>query len=263
MSQMTMRLTSGCTTKAAGGDARAARHDQHRLGLLVHQGRDVPQHALKPHVGGQGRRLDLAGAVEASHAFAGLGDGDRDIRSLADVDAVDVRFAGLVGDVLDDAGGRLRQQAGRLSAEGHERPGHRRHAPGEPAGHSQRGRQRRRAAAVAPIRRAGRSRGQSATSAAVAASPISTRSAPAVPIAGISEQAEQQRAGDRADRVGRVDAARPAARDPGRATATAARASGKLAPHRHAGGRTAQRQRTRSSWKVYQGLGDSAGTIGQ
>ena len=42
--------------------------------------------------------------------------------------------------------------------------------------------------------------------------------------------------------------------DSGSVSAAAARASGKLAPQRSAAGRIAQRQRTISIWKVYQGL---------
>src|SRR5258707_12629434 len=45
--------------------------------------------------------------------------------------------------------------------------------------------------------------------------------------------------------------------------ATAASASGKLAPHKQAGGRIAQRQRARSNWKVNQGLWERKGLIGQ
>ena len=75
--------------------------------------------------------------------------------------------------------------------------------------------------------------------------------------------AEDQRADDRADRVRRVDAADQAARILARSPPTAASASGKLAPHRNAAGRTAQQTRTRSSWKVNHGLGDSDGLIGQ
>jgi hypothetical protein len=48
---------------------------------------------------------------------------------------------------------------------------------------------------------------------------------------------------------------------PGRATA--ARASGKLAPHRIVPGRMAQQHRARSSWKVYHGLSESNGLTGQ
>src|SRR2546430_1905940 len=45
--------------------------------------------------------------------------------------------------------------------------------------------------------------------------------------------------------------------------AAAASASGKLAPHSTAAGSTAQVQRIRSSWKLYHGLGDRSGLIGQ
>src|SRR5438034_8493207 len=45
--------------------------------------------------------------------------------------------------------------------------------------------------------------------------------------------------------------------------ATATSASGKLAPHSIAPGRTTQRQRTRSSCNVYQGVVTSDGLIGQ
>src|SRR5437879_2643562 len=45
--------------------------------------------------------------------------------------------------------------------------------------------------------------------------------------------------------------------------ATAASASGKLAPQRQAAGSTAHRQRTRSSCRLNQGLCDSRGLIGQ
>jgi hypothetical protein len=45
--------------------------------------------------------------------------------------------------------------------------------------------------------------------------------------------------------------------------AAAASASGKLAPHRHAAGRTAHVHRMRSSWKTIHGLVDSDGSIGQ
>src|ERR1700754_5199018 len=44
--------------------------------------------------------------------------------------------------------------------------------------------------------------------------------------------------------------------------AAAARAIGKLAPHRRAAGMIAQRQRTISIWKVYHGLGESRGLMG-
>ena len=59
----------GVHDEGAGGDARAAGHDQHRLGLLVDQCRDVTQHAQQPQVGLHGRGLDLAGAVEVPHTF--------------------------------------------------------------------------------------------------------------------------------------------------------------------------------------------------
>ncbi len=45
--------------------------------------------------------------------------------------------------------------------------------------------------------------------------------------------------------------------------ATAARASGKLAPHSKAAGRMAQVERARSIWKVNQGLVESTGLMGQ
>src|SRR5579862_7756572 len=45
--------------------------------------------------------------------------------------------------------------------------------------------------------------------------------------------------------------------------ATAASASGKLAPHRIAGGRIAHRQRAISSWKMNHGLDVSRGLMGQ
>ena len=45
--------------------------------------------------------------------------------------------------------------------------------------------------------------------------------------------------------------------------AAAARASGKLAPHSSAAGSSAHKQRTMSIWKVYQGLVESSGLIGQ
>src|ERR1035441_1295342 len=48
---------------------------------------------------------------------------------------------------------------------------------------------------------------------------------------------------------------------PGEATAPSA--SGKLAPHRMAGGRMAHRHRTMSSWKVCHGLMASSGLMGQ
>src|SRR5271157_4604790 len=44
---------------------------------------------------------------------------------------------------------------------------------------------------------------------------------------------------------------------------TAAQAKGKLAPQRMVGGRMAHRQRTISSWKLYQGLAASMGLMGQ
>ena len=126
----------------------------------------------------------LPALMEAPHALRRHGDGDREVRPLADVGAEDVGGAGLVGDVLDDARGRPREPVRRLPAERDDQPRHRRHAPGEPASHDQRRRQRRRAAESAPLPGAGRSKGNRATSAAAAASPISTRSAPAVPRAG-------------------------------------------------------------------------------
>ena len=61
-------LDVGVQDERAGGDARAAGHDQYRLGLLVDQRREVSEHSLHPHVGGQGGGLDLAGGVEAAHA---------------------------------------------------------------------------------------------------------------------------------------------------------------------------------------------------
>jgi hypothetical protein len=45
--------------------------------------------------------------------------------------------------------------------------------------------------------------------------------------------------------------------------ATAATASGKLAPQSSVGGRMAQRQRTRSNWKMCHGLTVSSGLMGQ
>src|SRR5262245_39301438 len=46
------------------------------------------------------------------------------------------------------------------------------------------------------------------------------------------------------------------------ASAAAASASGKLAPHSSAAGRIAQRQRTTSIWNVYHGLVESSGFTG-
>src|SRR6185369_4179897 len=43
----------------------------------------------------------------------------------------------------------------------------------------------------------------------------------------------------------------------------AASANGKLAPHSSVGGKIAQRQRARSTWKVNHGLVESSGLIGQ
>ncbi len=67
-------------------------------------------------------------------------------------------------------------------------------------------------------------------------------------------QADAQRAHDGAQGVGGIDAADHLLRILRRGRATAARASGKLAPQSSVGGRIAHRQRTRSSWKVCQGL---------
>ena len=111
-------------------------------------------------------------------------------------------------------------------------------------------------------RTAGLTRGASAASAAAAASPISNRSAPAVPTAGTSSRLNAN-APARAPIV--LAAYTPPTSRPGSwpRDATAASASGKLAPHRQAGGKTAHRHRTKSSWNVYQGLGESSGRIGQ
>src|SRR5262245_37424453 len=46
-------------------------------------------------------------------------------------------------------------------------------------------------------------------------------------------------------------------------SAAPASASGKLAPHNNAAGRTAHRQRTISIWNVYHGLVDISGFTGQ
>ncbi|MCX6628283.1 MAG: hypothetical protein NTW28_11720 [Candidatus Solibacter sp.] len=57
----------------------------------------------------------------------------------------------------------------------------------------------------------------------------------------------------------------PPTRRPGSPSslAAAARASGKLAPQSSAAGSSAHKQRTMSIWKVYHGLVDSSGLIGQ
>src|SRR5664279_1608427 len=57
----------------------------------------------------------------------------------------------------------------------------------------------------------------------------------------------------------------PPTRRPGSlsAFAAAANAKGKLTPHSSAAGSSAHKQRTRSIWKVYHGLVDSSGLIGQ
>ena len=83
-------LDVGVDDEGAGRDARAAGDDQDRLGLLVQERRDVPEHPLEPHVGGQGGRLNLARAVEAPDALRRHGDGDRDVRPLADIRAKDL-----------------------------------------------------------------------------------------------------------------------------------------------------------------------------
>ena len=68
-----------------------------------------------------------------------------------------------------------------------------------------RDRQRRRAAQAHRLRQLDGAGARRATSAAAAASPISTRSAPCRADGGDQQQAEHQGAGDGADRVGRVD----------------------------------------------------------
>ena len=58
---------------------------------------------------------------------------------------------------------------------------------------------------------------------------------------GTSTRLNTDRADDRADGVGRVDAADQRGRGPARASTAAASASGKLAPQRNAAGSIAQR----------------------
>ena len=83
-----------------------------------------------------------------------------------------------------------------------------------------------------------------------AATPISTCCVTWLPTDADEHEARHQRADDRADGVGRVDAAHQPRRSPARALATDASASGKLAPQRIAPGSITQSARTRSSWNV-------------
>src|ERR1035441_3214403 len=110
--------------------------------------------------------------------------------------------------------------------------------------------------------RARQTRGARTTRALTAPIPISTVSEYRVPIQGIRTMLKA-----RAPTIAPpVFAAytRPTSRpgSPPRG-ATAASARGKLAPHSSAAGSTAHRQRTISSWKVYQRLVDRNGLIGQ
>ena len=65
--------------------ARAEAHDQHRFRIRVHQRRQVPQHALQPHVVGFGGGFHLAADVELDRAIVPLRDRDRGVDALARV----------------------------------------------------------------------------------------------------------------------------------------------------------------------------------
>jgi hypothetical protein len=107
-----------------GGHAGAAANHHDRLRVRRHQRREVPEHALQPHVLRLARGLNLAGVVIVADAVRPLRDGDRGVPSLADVD--DVRLTKLrrgIAAIRDqDARHRMhadRQEAGNSGGNGH------------------------------------------------------------------------------------------------------------------------------------------------
>ena len=206
----------------AGRDAGAAADDDHLRRAGRDERRQVAEHPLQPHVLRLARRLHLAGVVIVAHAVGSLGDRDRGVPSFADVDHLG-----------------LPQLARHVAAVGDEHAGHRmdgeRQQPGDrrPATANQ-----RIAAHVPPQQDQAGERGQDDQQLlrALRAQPHH------------QQQAGAQRADDRAERVGGVDAADQPRRIVARCAATDASASGKLAPQRIAPGSTANRQRARSSW---------------
>ena len=195
----------------AGGHARAAADDQHLLRLRRQQRRQVAEHALQPHVLRLARRLHLAGVVVVAHAVGQLRDRDRRVQPFADVD--DVRLPDArrrVAAVRDEQARQLvdaaRQQAGRDHA--------RRRAP----------RCRRCSSALRPAVASARAAvppaydGSSISSADSADTMMITCSVCELPIHGIRTKLVHERADDRADGVGGVDAAGTAAPRPARST---------------------------------------------
>ena len=79
--------------EGAGGDAGSARDNENSFRFFVEQRRQVAEHALQAHVGGQRRGLYIAGAVKAANACRRQGHGDRHVHAFADVGAVNVLFA--------------------------------------------------------------------------------------------------------------------------------------------------------------------------
>ena len=111
---------------------------------------------------------------------------------------------GPLGTSLTMPGADVREVACRLASEGHDLPRNRRHAPGEPAGGAQRGRQRRPAAQTdrrgpwPEQRHQDHHRGQRGK-------PDQHSLGAGRADGGDQQQAEHDGAGDGADRVGRVD----------------------------------------------------------
>ena len=201
-----------------------------------HQRRQVAEHPLQAHVLRLARRLHLAGVVIVQHAARQARHRDRRVQPFADVD--DRRpgraawpRSGRTRRACPAPAGTLRdQQAGgdrgdAMSARARELEPVRR-SSGTPVGSSMSKPGQRRRRRSAPAARAGCRATRPAAG--------SRRSEPTIA----------------PTRVRGVDAADEPRRDPGRASATDASASGKLAPHRIAPGSTTQRQRTRSSWNV-------------
>ena len=183
----------------AGGHARAAADHQHRLRILRNQRRHVAEHPLQPHVLRLARRLDLAGVVIVEHAVRQARDRHRGVPAFAHVD--DLGFA--------DA-------RGRVAAVGDEHARHRVNRARQQHGAAHRGRQQQRAGELEARllrfgiggrglehqqRRDGGDDDQHLLR-ALAAEPDD------------EQQAGGDRADDRPERVGGVDAADQPRRDP-------------------------------------------------
>ena len=232
ISQMTMRSTLGVQHERSRGHAGAEPDDEHGARVRVHQRRHVAEQTLQPHVVHLARRLDLAAHVEVPDAAFLLRHGDRRVQPFTRIEIVH-RPATLAR----QSGARTAIRAGGT-------------------GPTRRGRQDARSGSrPRPPRGAGRPKAAWCRSGAFHSSIAQCRhrgrrDEPALcvlgPCTGDQEEAEQQMRRRWRRRCWPRRRRLPRGRDPDRAPATAARASGKLAPQNNAAGRIASAARTRS-----------------